>query len=203
VSTTWAERLSPPAWWPLWLALLGHAAGVALLAAPPPAESTPDSAPAQACSAEPAGPDPASLLPNGRRPLPGVLTGGAPSVEQVARIAAAGFSALIDLRPDAEIPNPAQLAATARAHSLRYERLPVAGAEDLVAAKAIALGSFLADRSTRPLAICCGSGNRAGALLALELAWVEGMPAEEALAVGRAAGLTRLEPEVRALLGLR
>jgi hypothetical protein len=42
----------------------------------------------------------------------------------------------------------------------------------------------------------CGSGNRVGALAAL-LAAEEGADIDEALDVGRAAGLTRLEAVVR------
>ena len=48
----------------------------------------------------------------------------------------------------------------------------------------------------------CGSGNRVGALLALKAFWLDGGSAEEALEVGLAGGVTRLEPTVRELLGL-
>ena len=46
----------------------------------------------------------------------------------------------------------------------------------------------------------CASGNRVGALIALSAA-DEGVPVEEALARGRAAGMTSTEARVRELLG--
>lgn len=46
----------------------------------------------------------------------------------------------------------------------------------------------------------CGSGNRVGALWALYRAEVEKKPVEEAIADGKAAGLTKLEPVVREIL---
>jgi uncharacterized protein (TIGR01244 family) len=144
--------------------------------------------------------DPASLLPNGRAPLPGVLTGGQPTEEQLAAIAAAGYKTVINLRPAGESQPP--LEDRARALGLRYVVLPVAGAEDLTPGKAAELGKLLADRDAYPLAIHCARGNRVGALLALEQAQVEGKDAEAALAVGIGAGLTSLEPKVRELLSL-
>jgi hypothetical protein len=48
----------------------------------------------------------------------------------------------------------------------------------------------------------CGSGNRIGAVLALQAAWLDGVAAEDALDYGRANGLTSLEPTTRELLGL-
>ena len=47
----------------------------------------------------------------------------------------------------------------------------------------------------------CSTGNRAGALMALA-AHAQGLPAADALALGKAAGLTGLEPAVRGKLGL-
>jgi uncharacterized protein (TIGR01244 family) len=144
--------------------------------------------------------DAAALLPNGKQPLPGVLTGGQPSHEQLAAIAAAGYRTVVNLRTPAEAPPV--LADRARELGLRYIELPVAGAGDLTAERAAALGELLADRAANPVAVYCASGNRVGALLALEQAQVEGKAPAEALAIGVAAGLKGLEPEVRSLLKL-
>ena len=46
------------------------------------------------------------------------------------------------------------------------------------------------------------SGNRVGALFALRAHWLQGLPAVEALAVGRRYGLTKLEPLVMQILAL-
>ena len=123
--------------------------------------------------------EPADLLPNGRAPLPGVLTGGQPSRRQLEALAAAGYRTVVNLRaPGEEMPVSG---ADVEALGMRYVHIPIAGRGDLTAAKADELGAVLADPSARPLAIHCASGNRVGALLALEAARVEGKPAAEAL----------------------
>jgi uncharacterized protein (TIGR01244 family) len=142
----------------------------------------------------------ADLLPNGREPLPGVLTGGQPSREQLEALAAAGYKTVVNLRTaEEEMPVSAD---DVTALGMRYVHIPVGGSGDLTAAKAGELGAVLADPAARPIAIHCASGNRVGALLALEAAQVEGKPPEEALELGRAAGLGRMEPAVREALGL-
>jgi protein tyrosine phosphatase (PTP) superfamily phosphohydrolase (DUF442 family) len=171
----------------------GQAIGEACLAQQSPAAAAPAAASAPAS-------DPAALLPDGRQPLPGVLTGGQPTDEQLDAIAAAGYKTIVTLRVPAEAPPP--LADRARELGLRYVELPVAGAHDLTPAKVAELGKLLADRTAYPLAIHCASGNRVGAMLALEQAQVEGKDAKEALAIGLDAGLVGLEPKVRELLGL-
>ena len=75
---------------------------------------------------------------------------------------------------------------------------PIAGKGDITAANADALGALL-DQHGDGVLLHCASGNRAGALLALGAARA-GMPAAEALALGRKAGLASLEPVVAAQL---
>ena len=65
-----------------------------------------------------------------------------------------------------------------------------------------ALDLLLDEWGRYPIALACSSGNRAGALLALRAFWLDGADAASALELGLAAGLTRLEPSVRLLLGL-
>ena len=48
-----------------------------------------------------------------------------------------------------------------------------------------------------PVIIHCASGNRVGALLALRANLIQGKSASEALAFGKAAGLTTLEDAVK------
>lgn len=147
-----------------------------------------------------AAPAAAELLPNGREPLPGVLTGGQPSRAQLEALAGAGYRTVVNLRaPGEEMPVSGT---DVEALGMRYVHIPIAGRDDLTSAKAGELGALLADPSARPLAIHCASGNRVGALLALEAARVEGKTAAEALELGRAAGLGGMEPAVREALGL-
>ena len=141
-----------------------------------------------------------AALPNAREPLPGVLTGGQPTEDQVAALAASGYRTLVSLRTAAE--GAPSLAEPAARLGLRYVELPIAGAQDLTRERAEQLGRVLLDATARPVVIFCAGGNRAGALLAIEQAQVEGKAPEAALAVGLAGGLTKLEPAVREILGL-
>lgn len=175
----------------LLLALLPAAAGGSAHGVPPDPER-------ETSGAEEA----ARLLPNGQSPLPGVVTGGQPSPEQLAALAEAGFRTLVDLRAPGEDYPRAEEQAAAEELGLEYLSIPVAGVEALTEENARALSRVLSDRTAYPVAIHCGSGNRVGALLALEAAWVDGMAPEVALELGRAGGLTRLEARVRELLGL-
>lgn len=144
---------------------------------------------------------PGPPLLNQLQPEPDLLTGGVPkSPERLAELATSGYRTLLDLRTDAEVtPDVAALVEKA---GMRYERLPVAGDKDLDLATARVLHDKLHDPALRPMAVVCGSGNRSGALLALESFWLHGEPAAEALERGHRAGLTKLEPSVRQLLGL-
>ena len=150
-------------------------------------------------AAEPT-PTPGVLISE-HRPLPGVLTGGMPAgAPALRRLAESGVRTLIDLRSDPEI-GPETVSAS-EAAGIVYERVPIRGEADLDLTTARALDSLLNDRTRYPVAIVCASGNRVGALLAVRAFWLEGSNPESALALGRAAGLTRLEPSVRLLLGL-
>lgn len=177
------------------LRLLAAAAALgALLAAP-------SAAIAQAAPppASPAAPEPP--LVNQRQPRPEVLTGGVPkSLDRLSELAAAGFRTVVDLRGDTEVT--AETSEAVAGAGMLYERLPVTGEADLDLAKARALHALLHDPGRQPMAVVCSSGNRSGALLALEAFWLHGTPAAQALELGQAAGMTRLEASVRLLLGL-
>lgn len=150
-----------------------------------------------------AGAPPAATTPlaNQRTPLPGVFTGGAPkTADGLPAIAALGVRTFLDLRTDAELPP--DTAAAVEAAGMSYLRLPVAGEGDLDLATARKLHELLHDPARQPLAVVCASGNRSGALMAVEDFWLHGRPAADALALGQSAGLTRLEPSTRLLLGL-
>lgn len=69
--------------------------------------------------------------------------------------------------------------------------------------RAYAAFDAAAEESSKLTWFHCSSANRVGALWALYRAEVEGKPAEEAIADGRAAGLTKLEPLVREILGVK
>ncbi len=149
----------------------------------------------------PAEPPAATLLLNERQPLPGLLAGGSTKApDEYARLAEAGYRLYVDLRTDKEITPEIQ--AAAEAAGLVYARLPVGGEAELDLASARALHELLHGPQPAPTALVCASGNRSGALLAVEAFWLHGTSGVEALDLGKRAGLTRLEPAVRALLGL-
>lgn len=170
------------------------------LLAVPSAAAPPPSAPVTAPSAAPSVPAAEDLLPNARRPSPDLLTGGQPSPEQLEALAAAGYTTIIDLRTEGEKGAPADEPEQVEALGLAYVRIPVAGADGLTEANARELDRVL-EAAAGPAVIHCASGNRVGALLALR-AHLDGATPEVALEHGLDAGLTRLEPAVRELLGL-
>ena len=141
----------------------------------------------------------ASELPF-QQPRPGLYTYSQPSAQQLQQARDAGISTVIDLRgPEEERGYDEQ--AAAEALGLRYVRLPIANGQALDADNARALQQMLA-HDTGPVLLHCASANRAGGLLALTAARHQGLPAEAALELGKAAGLRSLAPRVASQLGL-
>ncbi len=160
-------------------------------AAPEPAPRTAETPPP-----EPAA-DPLAIdIPNARRPSEGVLTGGQPTVEQLEAAAQAGFRTIVNLRTPGEQGSWDE-APKAMELGLRYEAIPMAGADGLTAENARKLAEIVDDPEALPVMVHCASGNRVGGLFAMKALHVDGEDAEKALALGREAGLTRLEDAVR------
>ena len=129
-----------------------------------------------------------------KQPREGLYTHGQPTAEQLAQAHAAGVTTVIDLRGEKEARGYDE-AATAQSLGLRYLSLPVAGGTGVTVEAARQLHELLAT-TDGPVLLHCASGNRAGALLALAAAHVDGADNDSALALGRAAGLTSLAPIV-------
>ena len=121
------------------------------------------------------------------------ISTGQPDEEILALAKEAGYVAVIDLRTAEEDRGLDEQAATESA-GLAYYWLPVAGAKDTTYENARALDELVAGIDG-PILLHCRSGNRVGALLALS-AGKHGASDEEALQIGRKAGLTSLEPVV-------
>ncbi|MEG2981752.1 MAG: sulfur transferase domain-containing protein, partial [Stenotrophomonas sp.] len=112
--------------------------------------------------------------------------------------AANGVTTVIDLRkPDED--RGYDEAALAEQLGLRYVRLPIAGAGDITVANARTLDRMLKQDGGKTL-LHCASSNRAGALLSLIEARINGASVDDALKFGRDAGMTSLEPAARAAL---
>jgi uncharacterized protein (TIGR01244 family) len=132
-------------------------------------------------------------------PFDGILIGGQPTPDQIRNLRGLGYRAIVNLRVEDEEGSTRR--EDVEALGMEYIALPVSGAADVTEEKARALAAVLAQAGT-PLVVQCASGNRVGALFALKAFHVDGRSPGEALQVGKAAGLTRLEPEVRRQLGL-
>ncbi|VAX09121.1 hypothetical protein MNBD_GAMMA26-2295 [hydrothermal vent metagenome] len=151
-----------------------------------------------------AGEDRATVIniPNARTPLPGILTGGQPTVAQVEQAKAAGYKTIVNLRTPQE-RGVWDEAAKAKELGMNYIAIPVAGGAGVTMENTKSLMKVLEDKSNYPVMIHCASGNRAGALFAYNAAAIENRSIEEALSIGRNAGLTSLEPVVRQILEQR
>lgn len=136
---------------------------------------------------------------NMRRPAAFLSTGGQLSLPELKRAAELGVQHIINLRPASEDAGFDEDAVVAEL-GMGYCRIPIAGPADLNLANVEALDRQLAKAAGKPSIVHCASGNRVGALMALRAKWLHGADIEDALAIGRAHGLTAMEAQVRALL---
>lgn len=121
------------------------------------------------------------------------ISTGQPDEAMLKAARAAGFKAVIDLRTASE-ERGFDEAGAAEALGLAYINLPIADGADITYENAAKLSEIM-DAADGPMLLHCVSGNRVGALVALQAA-MAGASDEDALAAGKAAGLTRLEPAV-------
>lgn len=120
---------------------------------------------------------------------------GQPTPEAVAKLPEAGISVLIDLRPDAETPG-VDKKSNAVSAGLAYHALPIASPADLTRENVAEFDRLLKQSGDKGVLMHCASGNRVGAMMALRARWIEGKSAEEALAIGKAAGMTSMADAV-------
>lgn len=138
---------------------------------------------------------------NARLPQAGIVTAGQPDEEQLQALRAAGAGGFISLRPTSE-GGAGWEEAYASAEGVGFSRLPISGAESLTRDNVERFAEMLGEHEGEPLVVYCASSNRVGAMLALKAHWLDGVDADQALAIGRDAGMTSLEGAVRELLGL-
>ena len=138
---------------------------------------------------------------NARMPIPGVVSAGQPTQEQLEAMRAAGFENFISLRPTSESGAGWEEAHSADG-SYDFDRLPISGAGSLTRDNVERFAALLEAAGDEPTVLYCASSNRVGAMLALKAHWVDGVEAEAALELGLQGGMTRLEAPVRELLGL-
>ncbi len=136
---------------------------------------------------------------DGPHPIgPDLRAGGQPDQAALADFAASGGALVIDLRMPDEDRGLNEAEAVA-ALGLQYLNLPIDGDDDITTENARALHRALAQASG-PVFVHCKTGNRVGALLALD-AVAHGQSREQALELARQAGMDKMEPMVRDRLG--
>lgn len=140
---------------------------------------------APAFAAEPKGPQTYGIA-NAVFPLPGIMTAGQPTGEQIQLLAEEGYHTVIDLRA-ADEPRGFDEREAARESGLVYINVPVAPAT----LDQATIDRFLAAMraAQKPMIIHCGTGSRAGALFYAWLVLEKRTPPAQALETAKAAGL--------------
>jgi uncharacterized protein (TIGR01244 family) len=139
-------------------------------------------------------------IPQWRALGDGLYAAGQPGPNDWPALRRAGLLNVLNLRPSDEQPGMDERALVTE-EGMDYACLPVGNGADL-GREVVSHFDDLLRGLARPLLVHCASANRVGALFALRAAWLEGTDAGSALALGRTAGLTSLEPRVRELLGV-
>lgn len=132
-------------------------------------------------------------------PVDGITSAGQPDAAALEVFAESGYAVVIDMRGPNEDRGIEDFAGAVESRGMKYVAFPISSAEEINLDKAGELDKLL-EGIDGPALLHCGSGNRVGAMLALRQS-LKGASDEEALAHGKDAGLTRLEPRVREALG--
>ena len=136
---------------------------------------------------------------NPRHPADNLITGGQPTLDDVARLKAAGVTTIINLRGKTEHDQSA-IKSAARKAGMNYINIPIASARELSLDNLNILDKALKAAADGKTLLHCGSGNRVGAMLALQAHHIQGLSVEEAMAYGKSAGMTRLEAVTKKLM---
>lgn len=123
---------------------------------------------------------------------------GQPSQEQLEILAKAGVRYIINLRPVAELAWDEK--AFVEAQGMNYIHIPVDGASGVSEQNANLFIQAINKVNDEATLIHCGSGNRVGALIAIDAAVNQQEGLEKAIAKGKQWGLTGLESHVRGLI---
>ena len=122
------------------------------------------------------------------------VSSGQPNETVLETIAEAGFTVVVDFRSPNEERGLDEKKAV-EGLGMVYATLPISGPFDVTFDNAAVLDQILADSEGRVF-LHCSSGNRAAALYALREKLL-GASNDDALTVGKVAGLTRFESVVR------
>ncbi|PJK10382.1 hypothetical protein CO614_02845 [Lysobacteraceae bacterium NML120232] len=134
-------------------------------------------------------------------PREGVYSAGQPAEQDWQAFAAKGVTTVVNMRGPDELAGRDEKAEVTAA-GMKYLELPIVDGSAINAENAARLHQLL-QQADGPVLLHCGSANRSGGLLALMAALHEGKSPEEALALGRSAGMKSTEAAVRAALNLQ
>jgi len=137
-------------------------------------------------------------LNNPQTPILGVMTGGQPSEDDLIKLHQQGYGTVINLRLPAEFDDFDE-AELVEGLGMTYVSLPIDVRGGLTQANAAKLDQLVSE-SDGPALVHCGSGDRVGALYAINAFYQNGLSVEESITAGKAAGLNRLEGAVRTAL---
>ncbi len=132
----------------------------------------------------------AIAIPNAKSAAEQILTGGQPTEEHLQQAKDNGVKVVVNLRTKAEEDAYATEAAKVESLGMKYVHLPIDGknGDGLNEENARKLAELVAEK---PALVHCTSGERVGALFALKAFYVDKLPAEQALEVGKANGMTK------------
>lgn len=128
-----------------------------------------------------------------------LIVGGQPSINDLKKMQSIGINQVVNLRPVSEKVDFDQVALLTEL-GMEYTLIPLTDISTFTPSVAQQLKDVLTLK--QPTLIHCASGNRVGALIALSAFWCDKLPAKEAYQKGMQGGLTKLAPQVKALLEL-
>ncbi|ROO24782.1 hypothetical protein SAOR_02320 [Salinisphaera orenii MK-B5] len=138
-----------------------------------------------------------SDLANARKLDGDIVAAGQPTAAQLDAARREGVHTVVNLRPAGEF-DAFDEAAHVRDAGMTYVHIPVAGPDDINDASARRLDEALGAEGGVPALVHCASSNRVGALLAYRARHIQGRSADEAMEIGRAAGLNPKSPLLEA-----
>jgi protein tyrosine phosphatase (PTP) superfamily phosphohydrolase (DUF442 family) len=136
-------------------------------------------------------------VPNACEPLPGIVTGGQPTLDHLAALKRAGCDVVIDLREPME-PQPYRPAAVTKA-GLEYRNIPVGHGTVTDATFGQLLDAMRELAGKRRVLVYCNSGSRVGAALIPYFMLEQGMEEEDAVGAAMRVGMRSADLMAQAL----
>ncbi|MFW2177061.1 MULTISPECIES: beta-lactamase hydrolase domain-containing protein [unclassified Moraxella] len=132
-------------------------------------------------------------------PEPNIVVTGAIAPSVIDALKQAGINVVINVQPASELTFDEQSAIEQAGMS--YVNIPVSGADDLTEATINQFDQAMTQYASQNMLLHCKSGNRVGAIVALQAGLLQGYSAVDAVQRGKDFGLLALEPVVAQRLG--